>query len=74
MADQLMNAKQVAALVNLSYPTLFRMMKRGEFPKPLQVSPRNVRWLETEIAEWQQNCPRNSGEGATRPRATGELG
>ena len=74
MAAQLMNAKQVSALVNLSYPTIYRMMRRDEFPKPLQVSPRNVRWLESEIEEWQQNCPRNSGKGATRPRATGDLG
>ncbi len=74
MADRMLDVKQVAGLVNLSYPTIYRMMQRGEFPKPLQVSPRNVRWLETEITEWQQNCPRNSGQRATRPRATGELG
>ena len=74
MADRMLDAKQVVGLVNLSYPTIYRMMRRDEFPKPLQVSPRNVRWLETEITEWQQNCPRNSGKRATRPRATGELG
>ena len=74
MADRMLDAKQVAGLVNLSYSTIYRAMQRGEFPRPLQVSPRNVRWLESEIEEWQQNCPRNSGKGATRPRATGDLG
>jgi prophage regulatory protein len=28
-------------------------VKAGTFPKPIRIGPRNVAWLESELADWQ---------------------
>ena len=62
---------EVEALVGLSRSTIYELMRDGEFPLPLQVGKRAVRWHEREIAAWLAERPRATGWLAEGPRATG---
>ena len=39
--------------VGLARATIYKRMKAGTFPKPIQLGPRAVAWDESEIADWQ---------------------
>lgn len=59
--DHLLRRADVEARTALSRSSLYRLMRSGEFPAPLQIGPRAVRWRASEIESWV----------AERPRATG---
>ena len=66
-----------ASFVALSVSTLESLVRRGEFPKPRQVSPRRVAYLVSELTEWMHSRPvsdlpppDNSGYGrAGKPKS-----
>ena len=62
MIDRLLRREEVESRVGLSRTTLYRKMREGSFPEPVQVGARAVRWPASEIEAWL----------ASRPRATGE--
>ena len=62
MEDRLLNRAEVERRVGLKRSALYRLMRAGQFPVPLKIGPRAVRWPSSEIEEWL----------ASRPRATGE--
>lgn len=43
----------VEALTGLSRSTIYSMMDKGQFPRPVRLSVKAVAWPETTIAEWQ---------------------
>jgi len=48
---RLLRVPDVLAKINLSKPTLYRMLEAGEFPKPTLI--RNVSlWQEDEVDAW----------------------
>lgn len=50
---RLLRRKTVRALLdNVSETTLWRMEKRGDFPKPVHISARLVGYREHEVLEW----------------------
>ena len=36
----------------LSDATIWRMYRRGDFPRPIQLSANAVGWRETDVEEW----------------------
>ena len=46
---------EVLALVGLSYVTVWRLEKSGNFPARKRLSPGRVAWLRSEVEEWIQN-------------------
>lgn len=44
---------EVEALTGLPRSTIYELINRGDFPKPVQISPRLVAWAEPEVAAWQ---------------------
>jgi len=48
---RLLRKKEIAHILNVSVSTLQRWRSRG-FPKPVQLSPRMVGWLESDIRAW----------------------
>lgn len=38
--------------VGVSYPTLWRWMGAGRFPKPIKLSVNSVGWLEADVEAW----------------------
>ena len=68
--DRLLSRKQVMEIVGLSYPTIWDMMRKGQFPRSVQVGrgpvPR-VAWRESEIMAWMYALPRSRLLGDPEP-------
>jgi prophage regulatory protein len=66
----ILRRKQVESRVGLSRSTIYDGIKAGTFPKPIQLGPRSVGWLESEISTWleqriaQSRTPAQQQQGA----------
>jgi len=49
---------QLRELTGYGTTAIDDMVKRGEFPKPVQLGPRAVGFFEDEIIEWQNKLRR----------------
>lgn len=52
MADNHLRRPAVEAATGLSRSTLYDMMDRGEFPRPVRIGRRAVAWPESIIQDW----------------------
>ena len=61
MAQQLTNAlcilrrKQVQERVGLARSSLYALIAKKQFPKPVQLSERSVGWRESDITAWLES-------------------
>ena len=46
----------VKDITGLSRTTVWRLEKKGKFPKRRHISPNSVGWLEHEIFKWMDDC------------------
>ena len=44
--------KEVIQKVSLSQSTIYAMIAKGKFPKPFELTPGRVAWIETDIDAW----------------------
>lgn len=69
--DRMLRLSAVSERVGLSKPSIYRLIRDGAFPAPIQVGPRAARWPESEIEAYIASRPRGpSGPGpnpAVRP-------
>jgi prophage regulatory protein len=49
--------------VALTYPTVWKMMIAGTFPRGRAIGNGRVAWLESEIEKWIENLPRQRLKG-----------
>ena len=49
---RVLRLREVLDRVGLSKSTLWRLIKAGQFPKPISLGPRAVGWIEEEIDQW----------------------
>lgn len=59
MSTYLMDLKQVCHAVGFKKTTLYKWMKTGEFPKPINIG-RSVRWVSGEVEAWIEDKVRIS--------------
>ncbi len=52
MSGRLLKIRELVAETSLSRATIYRAIRRGEFPDRIKLSPRRVGWPEAEIAAW----------------------
>lgn len=53
----LINAEQVANILNISERTLWRLVSGGKVPQPVRIG-RSARWRFQEINSWiESGCP-----------------
>ena len=52
MGEKLMSIKEVKHITTLSHTTIYKLIKRGEFPAPLKITGKSSAWLYSEIIEW----------------------
>ena len=57
MGDRLLKRIQVEEITGLSRSSIYRLMARGEFPRPVRVGPAAVRWRESDITAWLESRP-----------------
>jgi len=46
---------QVKGVTPLSTSTIYRLMKKGEFPKQIKLSDRSSGWVLEEIEQWVED-------------------
>ena len=56
----LMSRAEVLELVGLTYPAVWALMDRGEFPRSVRISKttNSVRWHRAEVEAWVASLPR----------------
>ncbi|MCY3802920.1 MAG: AlpA family phage regulatory protein [Gammaproteobacteria bacterium] len=63
--QQLLTRTDIEVRFQIGRSTIYRLMRAGKFPNPVQVGPRAVRWLESEINAWVLAQPRATGENGS---------
>lgn len=56
--------KKVEDLIGVTTTTLYRMMSKGAFPRPVRIGLRAVRWREEDILAWL-NSREHAGPSAS---------
>ena len=51
-ATRILRRTEVLRYVGLGKTTLYKLISQGEFPRPLQLSPRAVGWRAEEVDAW----------------------
>ncbi|WP_309477157.1 helix-turn-helix transcriptional regulator [Marinomonas foliarum] len=51
---RVMKLNEVINTTGLSRSSIYAYMSNGNFPKPIQLGPRAVGWIEVEVREWLQ--------------------
>ena len=66
--DRLLRREEVEARCSISRSMVYRLMREGDFPEPIKVGERAVRWLESEITSWLESRPRAKGQSGVSSR------
>ena len=53
----MLSKKQVIERTSLSAVTIWRRVRAGDFPKPRQLTPNKIAWIDSEIEEWEKSRP-----------------
>ena len=65
LADKrILRRSQVIARVGLSRATLYRLIARGVFPRPVRLSERATGWRSDEVEEWLASRPHTVPESS----------
>lgn len=62
----LINKKTLLAMIPLSERTIYNLEHRGDFPRRIALTSRNVVWDLTDVEEWIE-LRKSSGIQAARP-------
>ena len=57
MADKHLRRPAVEAITGLSRSTIYDLMAKGDFPRPVKLTAKAVAWPESAIVEWLANRP-----------------
>ena len=63
VVERYLRRKSVEAITSLSRTTIYDLMNKGDFPRPVKLTGRAVAWPESAIQEWLASRP------STDPRA-----
>lgn len=50
--DTLLTIDEVGVRVRLSKPTIYKLIRKDDFPRQLRLCENKVAWLEREIESW----------------------
>lgn len=62
----LINRRHLLAMIPLSERTIYNLEQRGDFPRRIPLTTRNVAWDLAEVEAWIERR-KTCGEYATRP-------
>jgi prophage regulatory protein len=66
--DAILRVDAVIARTGLSRVSIWRKVRTGQFPAPIELSANSIGWPESDIAKWQASRPRRT-YGAPAPTA-----
>lgn len=68
--EQVMRMKDVVKRIGLCRATIYAMINRGEFPRPIRIGERATGWLESELEAWlASRTPAKKPVGTTEDEA-----
>ena len=60
---QLLGLPEVMRRLRMSRSSIYAAIAAGDFPRPIRVGSRSVRWFAREIDAWVESRPRAGGAG-----------
>ena len=54
MEQMILRLPNVKAITGLSRSTIYLRMSEGTFPQKINIGPRAVGWLRSEVADWME--------------------
>jgi len=57
MVQKYLRRPAVEEITGLGRSTIYNLMDRGEFPRPVKLTGKVVAWPESAIAEWLDSRP-----------------
>ena len=54
-AESLLRLPEVEAVVGLKKSKIYSLLQEGQFPAPVKLDPRSVRWRASAILKWIDN-------------------
>ena len=61
--DRLIRSTEVLDRTALSRTSIYRMVRRGEFPAPVNSVGRRIAWRERDVAEWIDRKAAEAAQG-----------
>ena len=55
---KILRIRDVTISTGLSRTTLWRLERRGDFPRHVRLSPNTTGWIESEVEKWISTRPR----------------
>ncbi|WP_103763177.1 helix-turn-helix transcriptional regulator [Roseovarius confluentis] len=52
MTDKILRCREVQQAIGLSRSTIYRMIERGDFPRPQKLGLRAIGWRQSAIDGW----------------------
>jgi prophage regulatory protein len=53
MVQTFLRRADVERVTGLPRSTIYEMVEKGTFPKPIKIGRKSVAWVEAEIRDWQ---------------------
>ena len=50
--EKILKLKEVSEIVALSRSSIYELVQKGDFPRPIKMSLRSSGWLRSEIETW----------------------
>jgi len=63
---RLLTVREVREMTGLSRSSIYAMMAAGDFPKPIRIGSRAVRWHEHEVRAFIASRPRAGSNRSTQ--------
>ena len=55
--ERLLRRREVQRFTGLSRSSIYRLMEISDFPRPVRIGPRAVRWKLSDITAWLESRP-----------------
>lgn len=60
ITDFLLRRKEVEKIAGLSRASIYRLIKVGKFPAPLNIGTGAVRWKQSDLIAWQSSLTKTA--------------
>ena len=64
MIVKYMRCREVTEVLGISKTTIYELLKRGEFPQPVKIGTKAVRWPADAIERWQRDKSQHAAVAA----------
>ncbi len=69
MANRMLNAREVVERVGLHRSTIWKKVRAGTFPAPIELADNKIGWPESTITAWLDSRPRRTYGAEPAPKA-----